>query len=107
MEITKDNTKLSILIAKYYTTIKNGEDTGTLKAQIDAFTQEYIEQNNNNLNRMRQEVKESKQVIQSDNLIVEKTSVRKEYKKLIELYRKAIDISKDISKFKKQLRGVK
>jgi hypothetical protein len=101
MDITKDNTKLQSKIEKYHALVRAGKDASGLQAEIKAYTDLYLEKQNNALNEIRQSAKQA--VIEVKDK--KHPSLRKEYKLLIELYRKAIDIAKEISRYKKQLRG--
>ena len=98
-------TKMQDKILKYHQLVRDGKDTTTIKAEIDAHTRQYIDDTNRVVNQIVQDKKDIKQEIDRKKPL--KVSIRKEYARLIELYRKAQDVSKGLSDYKKILRETK
>lgn len=101
----KTDDKIQNKILKYHQLVREGKDTTGIKAEIYAYTNKYIEQTNKELNSIVQDKKDIKAII--DVKKKNNSNIRKEYNRLIELYRKALDISKELSEYKKALREMK
>lgn len=101
----KADNKMQEKILKYHQMVRDGKDTSAIKAEIDAYTQQYLDETNLKVNAIVAEKKDIKQSI--DEKRVKKVSIRKDYNRLIELYRKTKELSDEISKYKKILRGKK
>jgi hypothetical protein len=93
--------KIQEKIVKYHEIMRTGGDTTSIKAEIDAYTKQYIEELNTTLNQIRADkhVIEQKEV---SHEVIDKT----DYRTLIELYRKSKDIALEISLYKKHLRTI-
>lgn len=96
------NNELKSKVEKYHKLLRECKDTSQIECEIKELTNQYIENTNNQLNDIKQE----KHSIEQKKVINEKIT-KKDYNNLIELYRKAFDIMKDIRKYKKYLREVK
>jgi predicted secreted protein len=99
------NEKMQDKILKYHQLVRDGKDTTAIKAEIDAYTNQYIDDTNRAINQIVQEKKDIKTEIDRKKPL--RVSIRKEYARLIELYRKTLDISKELSDYKKILREMK
>lgn len=98
-----ENEELKQKIELYHDMIRGGEDVTKIKNEIADMTKDYGDKKINELNFVKSEFHN----IQNEIKTRDDKSYRKEYIRLIDLYRMSIDISKDISKYKKILREIK
>lgn len=93
MNITTE--KIQEKILKYHQLVREGKDTTSIQAEIVAYTEQYT-----------QSVKdECHAIAQEHKMIAQQRKVsKKDYNRLIDLYRQARELMNDISKFKKSIR---
>lgn len=100
-----DDDKIQAKLKLYHDKLRNGEDTTQIKAEINAYTMQYVDNVTSQLDGISSEFDNTQQNIRKG--IKSDISFRKEYLKLIDLYRRAKIIADTVSKYKKALREMK
>lgn len=103
MNVTND--KIQDKILKYHDMLRNDDDVSVIRSEIYAYVRQYVNEVNDKINDVKQSFEQSKNVLEQST--IDKVSIRKEYNRLIDTYRRAMDIARDVSKFKKYIRSIK
>jgi hypothetical protein len=97
-----DDEKIRMKIMKRQELIRQDKDVSDIDAEIKMMTERYIVNVNSGLNTIKNDTAEIRQKEQLHQKID-----RKDYSMLIDLYRKAVSLTNEISAYKKQLRRMK